>query len=284
MIAQAGDMGAEYVVVPELFNRWFFPALDIDTKFYELAEPIPGYTTDRLGEVGRQKNMWIVGSVYEKTETESLNYNTLALISPTGQVVGKYRKMHIPMIKPKGVDPTYQDYEKFYYAPGDLGFPVFVTDKLKLGMAICYDRNFPETWRCLTLNGAEVVFLSVTSFGWRKEIYQMELRIHAYEQGLYIIGVNRVGDEGPRHCYGSSVIVDPAGNIVAGPGSDTKDDIVYAQIDMDKVAEARRNLTYLRDRRPDAYQALLGMSSDQRHVVVPKELIERKERPELFAR
>jgi len=174
-------------------------------------------------------------------------------------VIGKYRKAHIPMIVPKNVTPRYEDYEKFYYAPGDLGLPVFNTGKVKLGMAVCYDRNFPETWRTLVLNGAEVVFLSVSSFGFRKEVYQFELRTHAYENGLFIVGPNRLGDEGASHFYGSSVIVNPFGDIVTA-GDDVNESVVYAEIDLDQVAEARRRLTYLRDRRPEIYRNLVELS------------------------
>jgi N-carbamoylputrescine amidase len=259
LISKAADMGAEYVVTIELFNRWFFPAQGINSDWYGFAEPIPGYTTDQLGKVAREKQVYIMAGIYEKTEVESLNFNTLAFIGPTGEVIGKYRKVHVPMIIPKNVTPRYEDYEKFYYAPGDLGLPVFNTGKVKLGMAICYDRNFPETWRTLVLNGAEVVFLSVSSFGFRKEVYQFELRTHAYENGIFIVGPNRLGDEGPSHFYGSSVIVNPFGDIVAS-GDDANEQVVYAEIDLDEVVEARRRLTYFRDRRPEFYKNLVELS------------------------
>ena len=259
LIRKAAKMGAEYVVTIELFNRWFFPTQGINSDWYDYAESIPGYTTDMLGKVAKEEEVYIMAGIYEKTQVESLNFNTLALIGPSGEVVGRYRKVHAPMIVPKDVTPKYEDYEKFYYAPGDLGLPVFDTGKVKLGMAICYDRNFPETWRTLALNGAQVVFLSVSSMGFRKEIFQLELRTHAYENGMYIVGTNRLGDEGKLHFYGSSVVVDPSGTLVAS-GSDTEEQVVYSEIDLDEVVKARRRLTYFRDRRPEFYTNLVELS------------------------
>ncbi len=276
LMREAAEMGAEYVITCELFNRWMFPMCEnINPDFYEFAEPIPGPTTNELGEVAKEKKMYIMCGVYESTNVPMLYFNSLALINPEGKVIGKYRKMHAPMIYPKPgtVDPHYQDFEKFYYAPGDLGFPLYTTEtpkngyKLNLGMAICYDRNFPETWRVYALKGAEVVFKATSSSGFRGEYYQFELRTHAYENGIFIVGANRWGNEGSpnkelkfgekwMHFYGTSTIIDPFGMIAKAAGDDGEKAVV-TEIDLDQVAEARKRLTYFRDRRPEFYKELL---------------------------
>jgi N-carbamoylputrescine amidase len=277
LIRKAADQGAEYVVTCELFNRWMFPMCEnMNPDFYDFAEPIPGPTTDALGKLAKEKKMYIMAGIYESTNVPLLYFDSMALIGPEGKVMGRYRKMHAPMILPKigTVDPYYQDFEKFYYAPGDLGFPVYTTetregDKMTLGMAICYDRNFPETWRIYTLKGAEVVFKGTSSSGFRGEYYQFELRTHAYENGIYIVGANRWGNEGSpnkelgfgekwMHFYGTSCIVDPFGMIAASAGDDGEK-VVVAEIDLDKVADARKRLTYLRDRRPEFYKELVQL-------------------------
>lgn len=260
-IEKVGDLIAEcvkkepldYLVTEEFFAMNFFPTTK-NEEFYRLAEPVPGYTTDAMSETAKKNHVNIMTSLYEKTES-GVYYNTLVLIDREGNITGKYRKNHIPYVDYGNVTSL----EKLYYAEGNLGFPVFKTEGFLSGMLICYDRNFPETWRCLTLGGAKVVFASISSFGWRQEYFTFELRTHAYENSLFVVAANRTGDEGKSHFFGSSVVIDPLGDIVK-QASEDKDEIVCASIDLGKVDQARTRVPYYRDRRPDIYGALLKKS------------------------
>jgi len=258
-IEKVGDLIAEsvkegkldYLVTEEFFALNFFPTTKND-EFFGLAETIPGYTTDSMSEIAKKNNVSVLTSVYKKTES-GVYYNTLIFIDRKGNIAGKYRKNHIPYVDFGDVTSL----EKIYYAEGNLGFPVFKAEIFNFGMLICYDRNFPETWRCLTLGGAQVVFASISSFGWRQEYFTFELRTHAYENSIFVVASNRTGDEGKSHFFGSSLIIDPFGDIVK-QASENRDEIVRATIDLGQVDQARIRFPYYRDRRPNIYSAILN--------------------------
>lgn len=251
MVAAAAKDGADYLVTQEFFATTFFPTED-DEKNFELVEPVPGFTTEAMAQIAKRTKVGLIASVFEQSDVPGINYNTLVLIDKQGEIRGKYRKSHIPNLKFGSSSAL----EKYYYYPGNTGFRVFEVEGLKIGTIICYDRNFPETWRCLTLQGAEVVFVAVSSAGWREEYFTFELRTHAYENGVFAVAANRVGVEGDYNFYGGSVLVNPFGEVInqAGKG----DEIVLGTVNPDEVRQARYKLAYLRDRRPDLY----GIISD----------------------
>ncbi len=238
--------------LPELFSTPYF-AVTESAELFELAETIPGPTTDTLAKMARKLDAYIVGSIFERDRLERLYYNCAFLISPNGEFVGKYRKMHIPFTNYKN---KYLN-EKYYFRPGDLGFPTFLVDQIKVGMLICYDRSFPEAWRCLALNGAELVFVPTASSGWRSESWEFGLRANALENSLFIVAPNRVGEEkfyreNSPAFFGNSLIASPLGNILAKASADTEE-IVSAELDFEDMQEAKRRYHFFRDWRPEAY-------------------------------
>lgn len=230
----------------EFFATPFFPVTD-DEKNFELVEPIPGMTTEAMANIARKTKVGLIASVFEKSEVPGVNYNTLVLLDRDGEIRGKYRKSHIPNL----AFGSSAALEKYYYYPGNTGFRVFNFEGRKVGMIVCYDRNFPESWRCLSLQGAEVVFVAVSSAGWREEYFTFELRTHAYENGVFAVAANRVGEESGFPFYGHSVVVNPFGDVVNQAGRE--DEVVLGSIDLDDLNAARYKLAYLRDRRPDLY-------------------------------
>ncbi|MFC1957578.1 nitrilase-related carbon-nitrogen hydrolase [Chloroflexota bacterium] len=178
------------VCLPELFSTPYFAVAEAE-EIFELAETIPGPTTDTLAGMAKKLDAYIAGSIFERDELERLYYNCAFIIDPQGTLIGKYRKVHIPFVN---YGNKYLN-EKYYFRPGDLGFPVFPVDRLKVGLLICYDRSFPEAWRSLALKGAELVLVPTTSSGWRSESWEFELRAEALENSLFIMAPNRVGEE-----------------------------------------------------------------------------------------
>lgn len=266
MVADAATRGADLLVTQEFFATPFFPIED-DEKHFELVEPIPGYTTNAMAEIARKTKVGLIASVFEKSEIPGVNYDTLVLLDRNGEIRGKYRKSHIPNLK----FGSSAALEKYYYYPGNTGFRVFSFEGLKLGMIVCYDRNFPETWRCLSLQGAEAVFVSVSSAGWREEYFTFELRTHAYENGIFAIASNRVGEEGGYRFYGCSVVVNPYGEVINQAGHE--DEVVLGTVNPDEMNQARYKLAYLRDRRPDLYGIITDPESIQpAHAAQPWEL------------
>ena len=269
-IAHASDLldkcsgtRARVMCLPELFSTPYFAVADT-VETFELAETIPGPTTDTLARMAKKLNTYIAGSIFERDELEHLHYNCAFLIDPEGALVGKYRKMHIPFVHYKDLYLN----EKYYFRPGDLGFPVFPVDKLKVGMLICYDRSFPEAWRCLALKGAELVMVPTASSGLRRETWEVGLRAKAVENHLFVIGCNRVGEENfypgtPLSFYGNSLIAGPQGNILAQAGSDDEE-IVSAELNFEDLLEAKRRNYFFRDWRPEAYDVY-----DRSGTVVP---------------
>jgi len=254
-IEDAGKQGVQILCFQEVFTQpYFCPSQD--RKWYAAAEKIPdGPTTQLMMEYAKKYNMVIVVPIYEEHMT-GVYYNTAAVIDADGKYLGKYRKTHIPQ-----VDPGF--YEKFFFKPGDLGYPVFETAYLKLGVYICYDRHFPEGWRALALNGAEyIVNPSATVAGLSKYLWELEQPASAAANGVFIGAINRIGTEEPwastmnmGEFYGSSYIVNPRGAIEA-QASYGDDELLVHEIDLDMVREVRDTWQFFRDRRPDLYGPL----------------------------
>ncbi|MFE1591676.1 nitrilase-related carbon-nitrogen hydrolase [Nocardia sp. NPDC058705] len=249
---EAAAQGAQVICFQELFYGPYFCQLQ-DTKFYEYAESVPGPTTERFAALAAELNMVIVLPVYER-EMDGLLYNTAAVIDADGSYLGKYRKHHIPQVA--------GFWEKFYFRPGNLGWPVFDTAVGKVGVYICYDRHFPEGWRALGLAGAEIVFNpSATSRGLSSYLWKLEQPASAVANEYYIGAINRVGIEseyGDDDFYGTSYFVDPEGKFVGEVASDTSPELVVRDLDMDLIKTVRERWAFYRDRRPDAYGPLVN--------------------------
>jgi beta-ureidopropionase len=253
LIDEAGRRGVQVLCLQEVFTQpYFCPSQD--AKWYASAEPIPdGPTVKLMQERAKKHRMVIVAPLYEEAMT-GVYYNTAAVIDVDGSYLGKYRKTHIPQVA--------GFYEKFFFKPGNSGWPVFQTAYCKLGVYICYDRHFPEGWRALALNGAEyIVNPSATVAGLSQYLWELEQPASAVANGCYIGAVNRVGREAPWNIgefYGSSYFVNPRGKIIAKASSD-KDELISAEMDMNMVREVRNLWQFFRDRRPEAYASLVDI-------------------------
>ena len=252
LIEEAAGKGVQVLCLQELFYGPYFPA-EQDSRWYELAEPVPDGPTVRLmQEVAKKHGMVMVVPVYEEDNTGVL-YNTAAVLDSDGTYLGKYRKTHIPHLAPGF-------WEKFYFRPGNIGYPVFATRVGKVGVYICYDRHFPEGARALGLNGAEIVFNpSATVAGLSEYLWRLEQPAHAVANGYFVGAVNRVGRERPwdiGEFYGNSYFCDPRGQIIA-QGPRDEDHVVVADLDLDMIREVRHTWQFFRDRRPDTYQGLV---------------------------
>jgi beta-ureidopropionase len=250
MIHEAGKRGVQILCLQEIFNGpYFCPGQD--KRWYDAAEPVPGPTLDRLIPIARQYQMAMVVPLYER-EQAGVYYNTAAILDADGSYLGKYRKTHIPQ--------TSGFWEKYFFRPGNLGYPVFKTRYATIGAYICYDRHFPEGARALGLAGAEIVYNpSATVAGLSQYLWKLEQPAHAVANGYYVGAINRVGTEAPWNIgrfYGSSYFVDPRGQILAC-GSEDQDELVVASLDLDLIEEVRRTWQFFRDRRPDAYGPLV---------------------------
>jgi beta-ureidopropionase len=252
MVRQAAAQGANIVCLPELFSTMYF-CVETRREYFDWAEPIPGPTIERMAEVARETGIVLIAPIFERAP-DGLFYNAAAVIGPDGRVTGKYRKSSIPLMDvARSKEP--RGNEKFYFEPGDLGFPTFPTPFGRIGILICYDRHFPEAARVLGLDGAEIVFVPTATTGMARYLWDLELRAHAVANIYYVCGVNKVGvDVGgsTRNHHGASVIVNPRGEIL-GQGSDTREDIVIADVDLSVIPELRALWGYYRDRRPDMY-------------------------------
>lgn len=252
LIDEAGRQGVQVLCFQEVFTQpYFCPSQDI--KWYAAAEQIPeGPTTRLMQEYAKKHSMVIVAPIYEEDIT-GVYYNTAAVIDADGNYLGKYRKTHIPQVA--------GFWEKFFFKPGDSGWPVFRTAYCKLGVYICYDRHFPEGWRALALGGAEyIVNPSATVAGLSEYLWKLEQPASAAANGVYIGAINRVGREDPWNIgefYGQSYFVNPRGQIEKIAGRD-KDELVIHDMDMDMVREVRNLWQFFRDRRPDCYGPLTG--------------------------
>jgi beta-ureidopropionase len=251
MIAAAADKGAQVLCMQELFYGPYFCA-EQQTKWYDLVEKIPdGPTTKLMCELAKKHNMVLVVPIYEE-EQSGVYYNTASVIDADGKWLGKFRKIHIPQVNPGF-------WEKFYFRPGNMGYPVFDTKIGKVGVYICYDRHFPEGARCLGLNGAEIVFNpSATVAGLSEYLWKLEQPAHAVANGYWVGAINRPGWEEPWRIgefYGQSYFCNPRGQLVAVASRD-KDEIVVADIDLDMIREVRNTWQFYRDRRPETYGAI----------------------------
>ena len=248
----AAEQGAKVMCFQELFYGPYFCQVQ-ENEHFDYAEPIPdGPTTTRMQALARETGLVLVVPIFEK-EDDGVFYNTAAVIDADGTYLGKYRKQHIPHVK--------GFWEKFYFRPGNGGYPVFDTAVGRIGVYICYDRHFPEGWRALGLAGAEIVFNpSATSRGLSMYLWNLEQPAAAVANEYYIGAINRVGTEpyGDNDFYGSSYFVDPRGQFVGDQASDTDEELVIRDLDLDLIDEVRKQWAFYRDRRPDAYADLVA--------------------------
>lgn len=252
LIAEAAKQGVQILCMQEVFTTPYFCA-EQQTRWYEAVEKIPdGPTVKRMQDAAREHGMVIIVPIYEE-EITGVYYNTAAVIDADGKYLGKYRKNHIPHVAPGF-------WEKFYFKPGNLGYPAFDTAYARVGVYICYDRHFPEGARALGLNGAEIVFNpSATVAGLSEYLWKLEQPAHAVANGYFIAAINRVGYEAPWNIgefYGQSYFCDPRGQIIAQAPRD-EDALIVADLNLDMIREVRNTWQFFRDRRPETYGALV---------------------------
>jgi N-carbamoylputrescine amidase len=262
-VAAAAKKGAQIVCLHELFRSRYFCQSE-NHKNFDLAESIPGPTTEALSGVASKYEIVIIASVFER-RSAGIYHNTAVVIDADGSIAGIYRKMHIPD------DPLY--YEKFYFTPGDLGFPSFETRYAKIGALVCWDQWFPEGARLAALSGAQILFYP-TAIGWipnepravaqqQRAAWELIQRSHAVANGVYVASVNRVGREGKIKFWGHSFVAGPFGEIIAHAGGE-REEILLARCDLGKIEETRQSWPFLRDRRIDAYAPLLSRMLEDR--------------------
>lgn len=251
-IDRAGKEGVQILCLQELFNAPYFPPSQ-DPRWYDAAEAIPGPTTEALAEYAKRYGMVMIVPIYERVQA-GVYFNTAAVIDADGTYLGKYRKNHIPH--------TGGFWEKYYFKPGNLGYPIFETAYSTIGVYICYDRHFPEGARLLGLHGAEIVFNpSATVAGLSQYLWKLEQPAHAVANGYFMGCINRVGTEPPWSIgkfYGNSYFVDPRGDFLA-QGSEDNDELVVADMDLDVIEEVRRQWQFFRDRRPETYSDMVEL-------------------------
>ncbi|MBI5631592.1 MAG: acyltransferase [Elusimicrobia bacterium] len=251
LIEKAGRQGVQILALQEIFYGPYFCA-EQHPQWYETAEPVPGPTTELMQKLAKKHKMAIVVPLYETPSTGTY-YNTAVVIDADGKILGKYRKNHIPHCAPGF-------WEKYYFKPGNLGYPVFQTKYAKVGVYICYDRHFPDGARILGLNGAEIVFNpSATVAGLSEYLWRLEQPAHCVANQYFIGAINRVGREKPWEIgefYGQSYFCDPRGQIQA-MGPRDRDALVTAELDLDQILEVRKVWQFFRDRRPETYQELV---------------------------
>ncbi len=267
-IEEAARCGATLICLPELFRTQYFCQKE-DSALFDLAESVPGSTTDAFSKIAKENKVVIIVPIFER-RTAGIYHNSIVVLDSDGSLAGLYRKMHIPD------DPAY--YEKFYFTPGDKGFQAIPTSVGKIGTLICWDQWYPEAARLTTLQGAEMLFYP-TAIGWhpseksqegntQREAWQTIQRSHAIANGVFVSAVNRVGHEKPVdggegiEFWGSSFICDPFGSVLAEASTD-KEEVLLAEIDLGRVEEVRRNWPFLRDRRVDAYGGITKRFLDE---------------------
>jgi N-carbamoylputrescine amidase len=253
-IREAADQGAQIVCLQELFRTLYFCQEESADRF-DLAEPVPGPTTEALAPLAKELGIVLIASLFER-RAPGLYHNTAVVLGRQGQLSGIYRKMHVPD------DPGY--YEKFYFTPGDLGFRAHQTEAGKLGVLVCWDQWFPEAARLTALQGAEILFYP-TAIGWadsqddavnraQQEAWEVSQRAHAVANGVFVAAVNRVGREGRMRFWGGSFVADPFGRVLARGAAE--EEILVVDCDLSLVEKTRRDWPFLRDRRIDAYGGL----------------------------
>ena len=251
LIAEAARQRAQIVCLQELFYGPYFAA-EQDVRWYQVTEPVPeGPAVEWARKLAKKHELVLVVPIYERAMT-GVYYNTAAVIDADGRYLGKYRKHHIPHCHPGF-------WEKFYFTPGNLGYPVFETRYARIGVYICYDRHFPEGARVLGLNGAEIVFNpSATVAGLSEYLWELEQPAHAVANGYFVGAINRVGHELPwdiGEFYGKSYFANPRGKIIAQASRD-KDEVLVADLDLEMIQQVRDTWQFYRDRRPETYEAL----------------------------
>ena len=252
-VEQAASQGAQIMCFQELFYSPYFCQVQ-DVKYYPWAEQVPdGPTTTLMQEIAAKHKIVLVVPLYEE-EDFGIYYNTGVVIDSDGTFLGKYRKTHLPHL------PGF--WEKFYFRPGNTGYPVFETAVGRVGVYICYDRHFPEGARMLGLNGAEIVFIpSATSHGLSKHLWKIEQTSHAIANGYFVGTINRVGIEdelGANHYYGQSYFCDPTGQFVGDVASEDADELVVRDLNLDLIQDVRNTWQFYRDRRPDMYGGIVA--------------------------
>jgi N-carbamoylputrescine amidase len=267
-IGQAAQAGADIICLPELFRSQYF-CQRCDPALFDLAESIPGPSTERLGQTARALGKVIVASLFER-RGPGLYHNTAVVLDADGSLLGLYRKMHIPD------DPLY--YEKYYFTPGDLGFKAFDSRFGRIGVLVCWDQWFPEAARLTALAGAQLIVYP-TAIGWhprekaefgaaQHQAWETIQRAHAIANGVYVAAINRVGHEGPTGAgldfWGASFVSDPFGSLLAKANHD-QEEVIMARCDPAKLEDVRRNWPFLRDRRIDSYGNLTKRWLDQEH-------------------
>lgn len=269
LVREAADQGADLAVTQELFTSCYFPQVE-DEAHFDLAQPVPGPTSERLSALAGELSITLSASLFEK-RAPGVYHNTTVTYGPDGAAVGKYRKMHIPD------DPRF--YEKYYFTPGDLGWQTFAVNaadaETKVGTLVCWDQWFPEAARLTALQGAGVL-LYPTAIGFynhpehgepilvqqhQREAWQTVMRSHAISNGVFVAAANRVGDEGDLTFWGSSFICGPDGQVIAQASTDSEE-VLLAELDLGLIETQRRGWPFLRDRRIDAYDRLLDRLSD----------------------
>jgi beta-ureidopropionase len=247
---QAAEQGAQVLCFQELFYGPYFCQVQ-DPEYFSYTESIPGPTSELMQELARETHMVLVVPIYE-IEQEGVFYNTAFVIDADGTYLGKYRKHHIPQVK--------GFWEKYYFRPGNLGYPIFQTAVGPIGVYICYDRHFPEGWRALGLAGAKIVFNpSATSRGLSAYLWNLEQPAAAVANEYFVGAINRVGVEelGDNNFYGSSYFVSPRGQMIGEPASDSQSECIVRDLDMNELTEVRHTWAFYRDRRPDSYGELV---------------------------
>jgi len=256
LIGEAAAQGADVVCLHELVTTVYF-AFEEDGRYFDWAEPIPGPATEHFGQLARRHNLALVLPLFERGE-EGAYFNTAAVLDTNGSLLGTYRKSIIPFVCRDGSGPS--TFERHYFLPGDHGLPVFKTSNgLTIGVQICFDRHFPEHFRVLSLQGANLICVPTTSDRKGERHWAFELQTAAYNNGCWVAGVNRVGvDEGCAgdDWYGQSLLVDPHGDVVAQAG-DREDEVLVADFDPAVVPKVRATWGFFRDRRPELYGALV---------------------------
>ena len=249
MIREAAAKNAQIVLLPEVFHELFF-ITDLNARYFDMSEPIPGPITEAMRKLARELEIVIVAPIYERVD-RSVYYNSAAVIDADGALLGVYRKNHIPL--------NTIFYEKFYFKPGNLGYPVFNTRHGKVGILICHDRHYPEGARALALNGAEIVLIpsATPDKSLSRKVWEKELCAHAIFNEYFVAGLNRTGQEGNYFYYGHSVAFDPTGEMVAQAGTDEQ--ILIVDCDLDMITQRRRAWQFYRDRRPDTYGILTAL-------------------------
>ncbi|TMB15936.1 MAG: acyltransferase [Deltaproteobacteria bacterium] len=264
MVREAADRGARIICLPELFSTMYF-CVETRREYFDWAEPIPGPTIDRMRDVARESGTVLIAPIFERAP-DGRYFNSATVIGPDGHLIGKYRKSSIPLMDTaQSAEP--RGNEKFYFTPGDLGFPTFATPFACIGLLICYDRHFPEAARVLGLGGAEIVFVPTATTGMTRYLWDLELRAHAVANVYYVCGVNKVGVDiggSKRNHHGNSMIVSPRGEILA-EASATKDDITVADVDLSALPKLRELWGYYRDRRPEMYGPVVDLPAGAVH-------------------